>query len=346
MQFNSFVFILLFMPVTVALYFLSNRINVIFGKIVIILSSLIFYTAFDFKLSYILLLSSVLNLAFALLMEKTKKGGLLFWTPVVVNIALLFFFKYTNFSISMVNRVFGTHWTLLSLVQPIGISFFTFQEIAYITAVHKGEIGRISILDYLSYILYFPKILMGPLMDPVDFIAQINDTTLKKLNPDNLASGIKIFSYGLFKKVMLADVFQKAVSWGFGNQYSLSSLDWILVTLFYTFEIYFDFSGYSDMATGVSEMLNITLPINFDSPYKALSIRDFWKRWHISLTQFFTRYVYIPLGGGAEGHSEDLYKHNLCVHSQRAVARRQLHVYPLGNTQRSLCNYRPYVREN
>lgn len=138
-------------------------------------------------------------------------------------------------------------------------------------------------------------------MDPVDFINQINDKRNKKINIDNLAIGIKIFSFGLFKKVMIADIFAKGVAWGFSNLDTATAMDWILIMLFYTFEIYFDFSGYSDMAVGVSQMLNIILPINFDSPYKALSIRDFWKRWHISLTKFFTKYVYIPLGGDKKG---------------------------------------------
>ena len=138
-------------------------------------------------------------------------------------------------------------------------------------------------------------------MEPSDFMTQLNDITLKKVNWDHIACGIKIFSLGLFKKVMLADIFVKGVAWGFSNVDAATSMDWILVTLFYTFEIYFDFSGYSDMATGTSLMLNISLPVNFDSPYKALSIRDFWKRWHISLTRFFTKYIYIPLGGSRRG---------------------------------------------
>lgn len=142
---------------------------------------------------------------------------------------------------------------------------------------------------------------MGPLMEPVDFITQFNDIGHKRINADNIATGIKIFSFGLFKKAMIADVFSLGVTWGFNNVGTATSADWLLIMLFYTFEIYFDFSGYSDMAVGVSKMLNITLPINFDSPYKAVSIRDFWKRWHMSLTKFFTKYVYIPLGGSRKG---------------------------------------------
>ena len=221
--------------------------------------------------------------------------------PIVVNVLLLLYFKYSNFIISTANQMLGKEWAFKELIQPIGISFFTFQQIAYIVAVYNEEIEKVSLVDYLAYILYFPKILMGPLMDPVDFHKQINDDSLKKVNWDNIACGVKIFSLGLFKKVMMADVFAKAVAWGFAGTDKVTSMDWILEMLFYTFEIYFDFSGYSDMAVGISQMLNIELPMNFDSPYKALSIRDFWKRWHLSLTRFFTKYVYIPLGGSRKG---------------------------------------------
>lgn len=160
---------------------------------------------------------------------------------------------------------------------------------------------KISVFDYLVYILFFPKLVMGPLMEPEDFISQLNDTAKKKVNWENIACGIKIFSFGLFKKMVLADTFASAVAWGFADIEAATSMDWLLVMLFYTFEIYFDFSGYSDMATGGSLMLNIHLPANFDSPYKALSIRDFWKRWHMSLTAFLTKYIYIPLGGSKKG---------------------------------------------
>ena len=156
-------------------------------------------------------------------------------------------------------------------------------------------------MDYLVYILYFPKLIMGPLCEPEDIIGQLNDATKKTFNIDNFACGIRLFSYGIFKKLILADTFHRAVSWGFTNKDILSAFDIIVLMLSYTFEIYFDFSGYSDMAVGISKMLNIDLPINFDSPYKALSIRDFWKRWHISLTGFLTKYIYIPLGGSKKG---------------------------------------------
>lgn len=171
----------------------------------------------------------------------------------------------------------------------------------YLVNVYKKNVEKVRLSDYLAYILYFPKLLMGPIVEPTELISQINDPELHQINWNNISYGIKIFSFGLFKKMVLADTFSRAVAWGYANVGVATSMDWFLVMLFYTFEIYIDFSGYSDMAIGVSTMLNIDLPINFDSPYKALSIRDFWKRWHISLTGFLTRYVYIPLGGNKKG---------------------------------------------
>ena len=302
MQFNSFVFILMFLPITVLAYFLANKWKPVLGKLVLAVASVVFYAYSDWTLFTVLGISLVVNLAFAWALQRLRpRGCLLLIVPVLINVGLLLYFKYTNFLIGTVNQFAGPVWAVRDLVQPLGISFFTFQQIAYLVSVCKGEIGRVAPLDYLCYILYFPKILMGPLMDPADFLGQLNDPKRKQVNMDHLANGLQIFSFGLFKKVLLADVFAKGVSWGFSNLGSATAMDLLLVTLFYTFEIYFDFSGYSDMAVGVSQMLNITLPINFDSPYKALSIRDFWKRWHISLTKFFTKYVYIPLGGSRKG---------------------------------------------
>jgi D-alanyl-lipoteichoic acid acyltransferase DltB (MBOAT superfamily) len=302
MQFNTYIFALLFMPAMVVLYFLCNKISVTFGKIAIIVGSIFFYTYSSWSGIVILGISLTINYVCVVLLRNLKKyNKCVLAITVLINVGLLLYFKYTNFAIGSYNNWFGGNIALKEIVLPLGISFFTFQQIAYIVAAYRNEIERIDLLDYLVYILYFPKILMGPLAEPVDFIKQMNNPELKKVNFDNVAYGIKIFSFGLLKKALIADTFANAVLWGYSNIESASSIDWILIMLFYTFEIYFDFSGYCDMATGVSMMLNIKLPINFDSPYKAISVRDFWKRWHISLTEFFTRYIYIPLGGSRRG---------------------------------------------
>lgn len=301
MQFNSFIFILLFLPITVLLYFLGNKINDKVGKIILVIVGLFFYAYSSWKALLIFISSILINYVFALLIQNKLKWRKWFVSiPVAINIGLLFYFKYFGFFLESLSTIGIGQGITTATILPIGISFFTFQQIAYLVSTYRKEL-KVDFLDYLVFITFFPKILMGPLMEPVDFIKQINDTSLKKFNADNLTYGLKIFSLGLFKKMLIADIFAKAVSWAYTNIAAATAVDWILVMLFYTFEIYFDFSGYSDMATGSSIMLNITLPINFDSPYKALSVRDFWKRWHISLTRFLTKYLYIPLGGSRKG---------------------------------------------
>ena len=302
MQFNSYLFVFAFLPIVLVLYFSLNRIGTVAGKILLILSSLVFYAWADWKTLTALVISIAVNFVFAKLIEKhSSKKNLLVLIPIVVNIAILFYYKYLDFTLSNVSMLLGRSYTMRKIALPVGISFFTFQQIAYLVSVSRKELEKADLIDYLAFILYFPKLLMGPLADPAELIGQLNNPALKKFNWENFVCGIKIFSFGLFKKMLLADTFSKAVSYGFNNITVSTSMDWMLIMLFYTFEIYFDFSGYSDMATGASLMLNITLPINFDSPYKALSIRDFWKRWHISLTKFLTKYIYIPLGGSRKG---------------------------------------------
>ncbi len=287
------------MPLTVILYYFANKLNVLAGKLIIIFSSIIFYSFGRADMLVYLSISIVINYCSALLIRRIK-NKLLLSVPIIVNVGLLLYFKYLNFIIENISSFYDSAFKIQNIVLPLGISFYTFQQIAYIVAFEKDELDD-SFIDYLAYILYFPKLLMGPLMEPTDFFLQINDKKRKKVNINSVAAGIKLFSLGLIKKVLLADTFAKAVSWAYANIDVLTSMDCILLILFYTFEIYFDFSGYSDMAVGVSSMMNIDLPINFDSPYKAISIRDFWKRWHISLTKFLTKYIYIPIGGSRRG---------------------------------------------
>ena len=302
MQFNSYEFILQFLPFTLLLYFLANRINPFIGKLVIILASIFFYSMGRTNMLIYLGISMLINYGSALAIRKFEiKDKVLMALPIIVNVGLLLYFKYLNFAITNINTFFGKEINLPEIILPLGISFYTFQQIAYIVATERGDLENNNIIDYLAYILYFPKLVMGPIIDPVDYISQLNQASRKTPDITNIATGIKIFSLGLIKKVLLADTFAKAVSWAYTNIDSTTAMDCILLILFYTFEIYFDFCGYSDMAVGVSSMLNIDLPMNFDSPYKAISIRDFWKRWHMSLTKFLTTYIYIPLGGSRKG---------------------------------------------
>ena len=301
-QFNSYEFILLFLPVTVLAYFMANRLKPEAGKLILIAASIVFYSLGRTNMLIYLGISMLINYVSALVIRNFRiSSKALLALPIIVNTGLLLYFKYLNFAITNINTFLGTNLEIQKIILPLGISFYTFQQIAYIVATERGELKDNSLIDYMAYILYFPKLIMGPLIDPVVFISQINRDDKKRADLTNIASGAKIFSLGLIKKVLLADTFAKAVAWVNTNLDFATAMDCILLVLFYTFEIYFDFSGYSDMAVGVSSMMNIDLPMNFDSPYKAISIRDFWKRWHISLTKFLTKYIYIPLGGSRKG---------------------------------------------
>ena len=307
MTFNSYVFIMAFFPVFLILYFLLGKIHHSFCTALIIVGGVIFYAYAGWDTAAVLGLSIAVNYILSLCISRTIHKKPLLALTIVFNVGLLLYFKYLNFSIDTINALTGRSILYRNLLLPLGISFFTFQQIMYAVSVEKGEID-IGILDYLAYILYFPKLVMGPLVEPSEFLNQLHDSSRKSVDWSNIASGIQIFSLGLFKKMLLADTFAKAVAWGFANSVTTAKTiptatagDLFLVMLFYTFQIYFDFSGYSDMAVGISKMINIDLPMNFNSPYKAVSIRDFWKRWHISLTSFLTKYVYFPLGGSRKG---------------------------------------------
>ncbi len=301
MTFNSYEFVFLFLPITVILYYLGNRINYVIGKMVIVLAGLLFFLYQQPNMICFLVTSILINYLSALLIGRSDNKKLTVAITIAINLGLLLYFKYFNFAVTNFNKVFDTGLRTKEIALPLGISFFTFQQVSYDISLLNGEVVNCSLLDYLTYILYFPKLIMGPITDPSELISQFNQLSNKKPQISNIASGIKMFSMGLFKKVVFADTFASAVSWAYSNTETLSSADCILVMLFYTLEIYFDFSGYSDMAIGVSTVFNIDLPMNFDSPYKAVSIRDFWRRWHISLTSFFTKYLYIPLGGSRKG---------------------------------------------
>ncbi len=302
MQFNTYIFIMIYLPVLITGYFLINKISLRMGKFFLIAGNMLFYLYGGFDTAFILGISILFNFAVAKILERNVKANkIIFLLAVITNLGMLFYFKYCNFFIENINSFLKMEFELKNALFPLGISFFTFQQISYLVCVYRNEIENICGSDYLAYITYFPKLIMGPLIEPADFMVQLNDKKLKSINWEHMANGIKLFSFGLFKKMVLADTFSTAVNWGYTNIDSATSMDWILVTLFYTFQIYFDFSGYTDMAIGISDMLNIELPMNFNSPYKALTIRDFWKRWHMTLTGFLTKNIYIPLGGNRNG---------------------------------------------
>lgn len=302
MQFNTYLYVLTFLPLTIICYYIICKYSYNAAKVFLIVVSMFFYSYAGIKGFYWLLISIFLNYLFSCILKK-QKSKLVLWVGISINIILLVYFKYTNFVIATINQLFNKNIGDLNIILPIGISFFTFQQISYIVDTYWEKTLQNSLLDYLLYITFFPKILMGPIVKQSDLIPQFNDESKRKLSYENLVDGIQMFIIGLFKKVILADTFSLAVAWAYslGDFSKITAMDTFLVIMAYTFQIYFDFSGYSDMAIASARMLNINLSINFDSPYKALSIRDFWKRWHISLSKFLTEYVYIPLGGNRKG---------------------------------------------
>lgn len=221
---------------------------------------------------------------------------------VAGNFGLLGYFKYRDFFVENINYIFRTDFHIRNILLPLGISFFTFQQLSFVIDVYRSEEQiSYSLLEYAAYVTFFPQLIAGPIVTHDILVKQLQNKERKRLDWDNLAKGLALFSFGLAKKVLLADVFGNAVNVAFEHIDTINTTTTLVAILSYTIQIYFDFSGYSDMAVGLGWMLNIDLPVNFDSPYKALSVTEFWKRWHITLTSFFTKYLYIPLGGNQRG---------------------------------------------
>ncbi len=304
MQFNSYIFILVFLPLTLAGYFWLNHIGKRKASIAfLILASLIFFAWTDTPCVLVIIFSALFNWFYSRLFCRTGRKPLLA-VGILVNLAILFYFKYYNFFIDNLNLIFGSSFTALRLIMPLGVSFFTFQQIAWLVDSYHGETfdESCTFLNYVLFTVYFPKVSMGPILLHEDFFPQLDDPEKTHVSAKDLSQGLMMFSVGLAKKVLLAELFAAPVNWAWdGNIGALSLMDAILVMAGYTFQIYFDFSGYSDMAAGISRMFRIELPQNFDSPYKALSPIDFWHRWHISLTRFLRKYIYFPLGGSRKG---------------------------------------------
>ena len=229
----------------------------------------------------------------------SKKSILIF--GIVANLSLLGYFKYADFFIENFNIVAQTNINLFNLLLPLAISFFTFQQIAYLVDSYRQETKEYDFLNYALFVTFFPQLIAGPIVHHSEMMPQFANkwNAVKKYR--NIALGLFIFSIGLFKKVVIADTFAVYSSAGFDTATTLNLFEAWATSLSYTFQLYFDFSGYTDMAIGIALLFNIKLPINFNSPYKARNIQDFWRRWHITLSRFLRDYVYIPLGGNKKG---------------------------------------------
>ena len=220
---------------------------------------------------------------------------------VSANLCVFFYFKYYDFFITNVNAVFGTDYALRHIVLPLGISFFTFQQLSFIIDRATGRAPHYPLLNYVTFVTFFPQLIAGPIVLYDEMMPQFMDLSKRRPDKERFRQGIYIFVLGLAKKCLLADSLSGIVAFGFEKVYYLEFWTAAFVMLSYTFQLYFDFSGYCDMAVGLGKMFGIDLPVNFDSPYKSCNFREIWRRWHITLGRFFTRYVYIPLGGNRRG---------------------------------------------
>ena len=232
--------------------------------------------------------------------KEKKNAKLLLSFGIFLNVSALGYYKYFDFFISNVNGLIHTDFPLLDIALPLGISFFTFQQIAYLVDAYRQDTEKYKFWKYALFVTFFPHLIAGPLVHHKDVMPQFSMKT-KRINVENIAKGFIIFTIGLFKKAVIADTLAIWASAGFNAPDQLTFLEAWIASLSYTFQLYFDFSGYSDMAIGAALFFNIKLPINFNSPYKAVNIQDFWKRWHMTLTRFLTYYLYIPLGGNRKG---------------------------------------------
>lgn len=301
MLFNSYIFIFLFLPVTLIVYYLCNR----YGRyktaqVFLIGMSGWFYAYFNPSYLLILCASILVNYFFhCRICEGNSKRYMV--VGIGFNLLLLGYFKYYDFFVENINGIFGTSLLLKNILLPLGISFFTFQQISFLADTCRGEVEKCGFVEYTLFVMFFPQLIAGPIVTHAEMMIQLRDTAQKKPDVDRMAKGMMLFTFGLGKKVILADTLGRAVDWGYGAVAALDSTNALLISVLYTFQLYFDFSGYCDMAKGIGNMLNLELPVNFFSPYQSAGIIEFWKRWHITLGRFFTKYIYIPLGGNRKG---------------------------------------------
>lgn len=307
MLFTSFEFIFLFLPFAVIGYYLMYRYaGAKAGTLWMIFSSLFFYGWWNPFYVPLLIGSLLINFWLGRRIEvvrgKKKRGWLIL--GVGFDLSLLGFFKYSDFFIENLNLLTKADVPLFQLALPLGISFFTFQQIAYLVDVYRGETKNMNVWHYLYFVTLFPHLLAGPIVHHADIIPQVEERSHGHIKEENIQKAIFLFSIGLFKKVVVADSLAIWANQGYGHPQDLSFLEAWVTTLSYTFQLYFDFSGYSDMAMSIALLFGIVIPVNFRSPYRSLDIQDFWRRWHITLGRFFTRYLYIPLGGNRKGEGK------------------------------------------
>jgi alginate O-acetyltransferase complex protein AlgI len=313
--FNSYVFVFLFLPITlIGFYWLGAAGHRRVAMAWLVGLSLIFYGWWNPAYLGLLLAAMIVNYGIGVALtegqyQSETKRKLVLGAGVGANLAMLGYFKYANFFVDNINAAFGSHIFLETIVLPLAISFFTFQKIAFLVDAYRGETKEFNFLNFSLFVMFFPQLIAGPLVHHKEMMPQFMQAVINRVRYDNLVIGFSIFVLGLFKKVVLADSVARYASPVFDAAASgmvVTTCEAWVGVLAYTFQLYFDFSGYSDMAIGISRMFGIKLPLNFHSPYKAANIIDFWRRWHMTLSRFLRDYLYISLGGNKRGRYRNL----------------------------------------
>ena len=306
MLFNSYAFIFAYLPVVLLGFFWLARVSHAFAAGWLALASLFFYGFWNPAYIGLLLGSIVCNYVFGLWIAKAgvsqeeKRKKRLLIVAITANLALLAYYKYANFFVGNLNPLLGTSWNLGNIILPLGISFFTFTQIAFLVDTYQGKVKEYNFIHYTLFVTYFPHLIAGPVLHHKEMMPQFAKPTTYHFNYENLSVGLTIFFIGLFKKVVLADGIAYYVPTIFDAPASGVQLTFVEAwggAVCYALQLYFDFSGYSDMAIGLSRMFGVVLPLNFHSPYKSVNIIEFWRRWHMTLSRFLRDYLYIPLGG-------------------------------------------------
>ncbi len=310
MLFNSYEFIFIFLPITLIGFFGLAKLRLKTVALVwLTLTSLAFYAYWSITYLPLMLISVVGNYYFGHAINRAESGNrqakLLLWLGITFNLGILGYYKYANFFVDSLNQVFQTNWSIPELILPLGISFYSFTQIAYLVDAYRGELKNTNydFLSYLLFVIFFPQLIAGPILRHNDLIPQLHKARNFLFSHKNVSIGLTFFILGLAKKVLIADSISPWVRAVFDNAGVVTFLEAWVGALSYTFQLYFDFSGYCDMAIGLGLLFNLPIPLNFDSPYKATSIIDFWRRWHITLSQFLRDYLYIPLGGNRRGQA-------------------------------------------
>lgn len=305
MLFNSYEFLLMFLPVCLGGYYaISRLLNQRTATAWLAMCSLFFYGWWNPAYLGLMIGSILVNYGFGLVLSGKHCTKAILALGVTLNLLLLAYYKYTDFFIANLNELAGLDWQLHNIILPLGISFFTFTQIAYLVDVYRGEVREYRMADYFLFVTYFPHLIAGPIIHHKEMMPQFASNAVEQMTARNITAGLVLFTIGLAKKILIADrvmVYVTPVFSAAENGASLTFFEAWGGVLAYTLQLYFDFSGYVDMALGISLLFGIRLPLNFNSPYKSTNIIDFWRRWHMTLSRFLRDYLYIGLGGNRKG---------------------------------------------